>query len=175
MNLFAKLLRLVVGGLFVGHGTQKLFGWFGGHGLEGTGQFFEKLGLRPGRRNAMAAGATEAGGGLLLATGIATPLAAAGLSGTMISAIRHAHLEKGVWSTGGGYEYNLVLLAAIAAATEEDAGAGWAVAQLLAGAAGSVLMTELAKRQAEPEAERTEDESAWSPAAFDREPATART
>jgi putative oxidoreductase len=174
MNAFAKLLRVVVGGLFVGHGTQKLFGWFGGGGPEGTGQFFEKLGLRPGRRNAVAAGAAEAGGGLLLATGIATPLGAASLTGTMLSAIRHAHLDNGLWSTDGGYEYNLVLLAAVAAVTQEDAGFGWAAAQLVAGAAGSMLMTELAKRQAdEPDEARTAQEPAWSPASFDREPAAA--
>jgi putative oxidoreductase len=174
MNPFIKLLRVLVGALFVGHGTQKLFGWFGGHGPEGTGQFFESLGLRPGKRNAMAAGAAEAGGGLLLAAGVATPLAGAALSGTMISAIRHVHLEKGVWSTDGGYEYNLVLLGAVAAATAEEAGAGWALAQLAAGAIGSVALTELAKAQSEePEQPRGEDpaETSWSPADFDRQPA----
>jgi putative oxidoreductase len=170
MNAFTKLLRAVVGLLFAGHGTQKLFGWFGGSGPEGTGQFFEKLGLRPGRRNAVAAGTAEAGGGLLLATGIATPLAAAALSGTMISAIRHAHFEKGLWSTDGGYEYNLVLLAAVAAVTAEDSGAGWALAQLAAGAAGSALLTELANRQP-VEGEEQADEPSWSPAAFERESA----
>lgn len=170
MNAFTKLLRAVVGLLFVGHGTQKLFGWFGGSGPEGTGQFFEKLGLRPGRRNAVAAGAAEAGGGLLLATGVATPLAAAGLSGTMISAIRHAHFEKGLWSTDGGYEYNLVLLAAVAAVTADDSGSGWALAQLAAGAAGSALLTELAKRQP-VEAEEQNSEPNWSPATFERESA----
>jgi putative oxidoreductase len=171
MSAFATLLRVVVGGLFVGHGTQKLFGWFGGGGPDGTGQFFEKLGLRPGRRNAVAAGAAEAGGGLLLASGVATPLAAAGLTGTMVSAIRHVHFDNGVWSTDGGYEYNLVLLAAVASITERESGPGWALAQLLAGAGGSVAMTELAKRQAEPpaEPERDGDEPAWSPADFDRE------
>jgi putative oxidoreductase len=172
-GVFATALRVVVGGLFVGHGTQKLFGWFGGGGPAGTGQLFEKLGLRPGRRNAIAAGSAEAGGGLLLASGVATPLAAAGLTGTMVSAIRHVHFANGLWSTDGGYEYNLVLLAAAAAVTEREAGAGWALAQLVAGAAGSVAMTELAKRHAEPEPARAEpparDEPAWSPADFDRE------
>jgi putative oxidoreductase len=167
MSAFSTLLRMVVGGLFAGHGAQKLFGWFGGGGPEGTGQFFEKLGLRPGRRNAMAAGAAEAGGGLLLASGVATPLAAASLTGTMVSAIRHAHLDNGLWSTDGGYEYNLVLLAAVAAVTERESGFAWALGQLVAGAAGSVAMTELANRQAEPEPVR--DEPAWSPADFDRD------
>ncbi|HET8953111.1 MAG TPA: DoxX family protein, partial [Solirubrobacteraceae bacterium] len=62
MDLGRLLLRGVVGPLFVGHGTQKLFGWFGGHGIEGTGGFFENLGLRPGKRHATAAGWAEAGG-----------------------------------------------------------------------------------------------------------------
>ncbi len=91
MALGRLLIRTVVGGFFVGHGTQKLFGWFGGPGLEGTGQFFETIGLRPGRRNAIAAGTTEALGGALLAAGLATPLAAAGLSSVMLTAIRTVH------------------------------------------------------------------------------------
>src|SRR5206468_3687759 len=80
--------RVVVGGLFVGHGTQKLFGWFGGYGPDGPGQFFESIGLRPGRRNAMVAGASEAGGGALLALGLFTPLAGALLTGVMVQAVR---------------------------------------------------------------------------------------
>ena len=74
MELASPLLRCVLGPLFVGHGTQKLFGWFGGHGLDGTGQYFESLGLRPGRRQALAAGTAEAVSGALLA-GALTPLA----------------------------------------------------------------------------------------------------
>ena len=69
MKIGRLLLRLSVGGFFVGHGTQKLFGWFGGHGLEATAEGFEQMGLRPGKRNAIAAGAAEAGGGALLALG----------------------------------------------------------------------------------------------------------
>jgi putative oxidoreductase len=173
MNPFTTLLRVIVGALFFGHGTQKLFGWFGGGGLEGTAGFFEKLGLRPGRRNAIAAGATEAGGGALLATGVATPIASTALSATMITAIRHAHLEKGLWSTNGGYEYNLVLLAALAAVTADRSGNGWALAQLGAGAAGSFLMSEAARRQAAAAEEQREEpaETSWSPAAFERESA----
>src|SRR4051812_49476798 len=92
MNTGRLLLRLTIGGTFFVHGTQKLFGWFGGHGPDGTGQFFESIGLRPGRRNAIAAGATEAGGGILVALGAAMPLAAAGLSAGLVTAVR----------TGGG-------------------------------------------------------------------------
>src|SRR4051794_15567756 len=104
MGLFRLLARLTIGLLFVGHGTQKLFGWFGGGGLEGTGQFFEQVGLRPGRRSTLAAGAAEAGGGLLFAMGAATPVAAAALSGSMITAIKTVHWEKGIWTSRGGYE-----------------------------------------------------------------------
>jgi putative oxidoreductase len=66
MRFGALIIRAVVGPLFIGHGTQKLFGWFGGHGVEGTGGFFEQLGLRPGKRHAVAAGAAETAGGALL-------------------------------------------------------------------------------------------------------------
>lgn len=115
MKLGLTLLRTVLGLLFVGHGTQKLFGWFGGHGPEGTGQFFESLGLRPGRRHAMAAGAAEAGGGALIALGFLTPLGAAAIIGTMATAIRTVHFKNGPWVTNGGYEYNLTLMAAMVA------------------------------------------------------------
>ena len=142
MRLGKTILRLLLGGLFAGHGAQKLFGWFGGHGPEGTGQFFESsLELEPGRRHAQTAGAAEFGGGLLLATGLATPLAAAAISSTMITAIRKVHLDKGPWVSEGGFEYNAVILAVVFALTDEDAGPGWAVAQLAAGAAGSWVAT----------------------------------
>jgi putative oxidoreductase len=146
-------LRILIGGLFVGHGTQKLFGWFGGHGLEGTGQFFESLGLRPGRQNAIAAGAAEAGGGALLASGLATPAAGAALHGVMTTAIKHVHAEKGPWSTDGGWEYNAVLMAAIYSVVEERSGTRWALASLAAGVGGSLIASNLATREAEPEAE----------------------
>jgi len=142
MRLGTAILRVVVGGLFVGHGGQKLFGWFGGHGPEGTGQFFESgLGLAPGRRQAQTAGAAELGGGALLATGLATPLAAAALSGVMVTAIRQVHIDKGPWVTEGGYEYPAVILALLFALTDEKSGTGWAVAELAAAAASSWLVT----------------------------------
>jgi putative oxidoreductase len=92
MGLFRFLARVTIGLLFVGHGTQKLFGWFGGHGPDATGQMFESIGMRPGRRNALAAGAAEAGGGAALALGAATPLAASALIATMLTAINRVHL-----------------------------------------------------------------------------------
>jgi putative oxidoreductase len=146
MKLTRLLLRLLIGGLFIGHGTQKLFGWFGGHGLEGTSGFFESLGLRPGRRNAIAAGAAEAGGGALLASGVAVPLAGAALTGTMATAIRHVHASKGPWTTDGGWEYNAVLVGATLTIVEEECGLGWALAAGAAGVAGSVAVSKLARQ-----------------------------
>ena len=168
MGLFRLLARTTIGLLFVGHGTQKLFGWFGGGGPEGTGQFFEQVGLRPGRRWALAAGAAEAGGGLLFALGAAMPLAAAAVSGSMITAIKTVHWEKGVWVSAGGYEYNLVLLAAVFGLTENGAGkwsidgalgrdrwgTGWALAALAAGAAGSAAVLAAVEQEAEKEVEQ---------------------
>src|SRR3954447_13075570 len=153
MKLGRLILRVVVGGLFVGHGTQKLFGWFGGHGVEGTAGFFESVGLRPGERHARAAGTTEAVAGALFAVGLATPVAAAGLAAVMLAAIAKVHAKNGLWVTEGGFEYNLVLLAALAGLVEEgpgplsfDAalgierrGGAWALATLGAGAAGAAV------------------------------------
>ncbi len=155
MDFGRTALRLVIGPLFVGHGTQKLFGWFGGHGLEGTGAFFEKVGLKPGKRQAAAAGGAEAVGGALITLGALTPVAAGLLTGTMITAIRKVHLRKGPWVTNGGYEYNLTLIAAMLALTEAGPGRpsvdeavfprlkgnGWALAQFAASAAGAALLT----------------------------------
>ena len=123
MDIGRTALRLVIGPLFVGHGTQKLFGWFGGHGLDGTAGFFEgKLGLTPGKRHATAAGASEAIGGALLTVGALTPVAAGLITGTMITAIRKVHAPNGPWVTQGGYEYNAVLIAAVLALTADGPG-----------------------------------------------------
>jgi putative oxidoreductase len=152
MKLGRLLLRVTVGGLFVGHGTQKLFGWFGGHGLEATANMFDSIGMRPGNRNAIAAGVAEAGGGAALAAGFATPLAAATLTSVMLTAINRVHLKNGPWITNGGYEYNAVLIAAVLALAEvgpgelsldhalgqERSGPGWAVLALALGVAGAV-------------------------------------
>jgi putative oxidoreductase len=159
MDLGRLLLRFTIGGTFFVHGTQKLFGWFGGYGPDGTGQFFESLGLRPGRRNAIAAGATEAGGGILIALGLATPLAAAGLSAVMITALRTAVWNEGFKPATG--EHEVLLAVAALALTEtgpgapsldsalggERSGIGWTLAALGAGAAGSAMAVETGRRQ----------------------------
>src|ERR671936_691951 len=111
MSLGLLVLRVVVGLLFFGHGTQKLFGWFGGHGLAGTGAFFETMGFPQGKRQAFTAGLCEAGGGALIALGLLTPFAAAGLIAVMTVAVIKVHFQKGVWVTNGGYEYKTVLVA----------------------------------------------------------------
>ena len=105
------LLRLVTGLIFVGHGVQKLFGLFGGHGLTGTSQMMTHLGLRPARWWAIVAALGEFIGGLLLAVGFITPVAALLVCGVMLVAIAKVHWSKGFWNSQGGYEYNLVLLA----------------------------------------------------------------
>ncbi|WP_431950287.1 DoxX family protein [Actinacidiphila sp. bgisy167] len=97
-------LRLGTGAVLVAHGSQKLFGWFGGHGLEGTGEAMESMGFRPGRRSALASGLVEAGGGTLLALGLATPAAGAAAAGGMAGAVS-VHLPAGFFAASGGFEY----------------------------------------------------------------------
>jgi len=116
------ILRLLIGLLFVGHGTQKLFGWFGGHGPDGTGQFFESIGLKPGRDHAVRAGAAEAGGGALLAAGLLTPVAPPSSPRAMTTAIRAVHGSNGPWNEGGGWEFNAVLIAAVGALAHSGPG-----------------------------------------------------
>lgn len=148
MKLTRLVLRVLIGGLFIGHGTQKLFGWFGGHGLEGTSGFFDSLGLKPGRRNALIAGVAEAGGGALLTAGVAVPVAGAAITGTMTTAIRQVHAPKGPWSTKGGWEYNAVLIGATLAVVEEECGLAWALAAGAAGAGGAFAVSKLAEQAA---------------------------
>ncbi len=139
---FGKLaLRFTLGSFFIGHGTQKLFGWFGGHGLDGTAGFFEgQLGLRPGKRHATAAGISEAGGGaLLILGGPGIPIATAAITGAMVTAIRKVHISNGPWVSDSGYEYNAVIIAALAALNDNSLVAAAAVG---AGVAGSYVVTE---------------------------------
>jgi putative oxidoreductase len=168
------LLRVLVGSLFVGHGTQKLFGWFGGGGLDETAGAFESMGLRPGKAHAAAAGAAEAGGGLLLALGLATPLAGASLIGVMLTAIRKVHLQNGVWVSEGGFEYNAVLIGAVTLLVEsgpgpvsldralggERKGIGWAIAALAGGAfASTAILARAARAEPDDLVERLSDEA----------------
>jgi putative oxidoreductase len=161
------ILRAVMGLLFMGHGLQKLAGWFGGHGLEGTGQFFESLGLRPGKRHATAAGVAETAGGAMLTLGFLTPLSAAMLIGSMATAVKVVHLEKGPWVAEGGWEYNAVLVAALVVIAEAGPGSAsldrrlgtelsgpfWGLVALAAGAGGAAA--NLAQVEQAPEAVAT--------------------
>ncbi len=107
-NAGLLVLRVGIGGVLLAHGGQKLFGWFGGHGIDATAAAFEKMGFRPGRANAMAAGLGEAGGGALIGLGLATPAAGAAAAGTMVAAAS-VHAPAGFFATGGGYEYPALL------------------------------------------------------------------
>jgi putative oxidoreductase len=143
MDFAIVVLRLVVGLLFVGHGTQKLFGWFGGPGLDGTEGMMRSLGYRPARGHAVLAGATEALAGLLLVLGLLTPLAAAGIIGVMLNAIGTVHGTKGLWVTNGGYEYNLVLIVAAFSIATSAAGVGGGILALVLGAGGAGIALRL--------------------------------
>jgi len=109
MSIGLLILRLLVGLSLAAHGAQKLFGWFGGYGLAGTGQFLEQLGFRPGRVQAAQAGIAELVGGLFLAAGFLTPAAAAAVVAVMSVAAVSVHLKNGFFVQDGGFEYTLVL------------------------------------------------------------------
>ena len=108
----ALALRIPVGMIFAAHGAQKLFGWFGGYGLEGTGQFFASVGLNPGSLLALLAGLAESFGGLALVAGLLVRPAAAALAFAMLVAIFAVHWGKGFFAASGGYEFALALFAA---------------------------------------------------------------
>ncbi len=162
------LLRLVVGLLFIGHGTQKLYGWFDGGGPDGTAEMFGSVGYRKPGTMAMVAGTAEAGAGVLLVLGLFTPLAGAAIIGVMLNAAVAVHWSNGLWSSNGGYEYPLVNATAGAALAFTGpgvlsldgalglplAGVGWGFAAILLGllvGAGALTMRE----STAPAAERT--------------------
>jgi putative oxidoreductase len=118
----ALALRIPVGVIFAAHGAQKLFGWFGGYGLEGTGQFFGSIGLNPGYLMALLAGLVEFFGGLALVLGVLVRPAAAALAFAMLIAVFAVHWSKGFFASNGGYEYALALLAASVALLLTGAG-----------------------------------------------------
>jgi putative oxidoreductase len=111
MDTGLLIIRVVIGLLMIGHGAQKLFGWFGGYGLKGTGGWMESLGLKPGVLMAAGAGLSEVVGGLLFGAGLWIEVGAALLIIPMIMAIVKVHGANGLWVTQNGYEYNLVLIA----------------------------------------------------------------
>ena len=162
------IVRVVLGGLMAAHGAQKLFGWFGGPGLAGSEGWLESIGLRPARVYAVITGLAEFVGGALLILGFITPVGAAAVVGVMFVAIATVHWRNGFFNTAGGYEFNLLIIAAALALAITGPGtisidhrAGWTLAGpewglaalgVAAVAAGSVL----ALRRLAPTQERGE-------------------
>jgi putative oxidoreductase len=122
MGLGKLLLRLIVGGVFVAHGTQKLFGWFGGGGIEGTEKMVAAQRMNPPRRNALAVGLAETLGGVGIALGAATPVATAVVTAAMATAFTKVHGKNGFFNSNRGYEFNLTLVGAAAAMTIDGPG-----------------------------------------------------
>jgi putative oxidoreductase len=169
------LIRVAVGAIMTAHGAQKLFRWFGGHGIAGTSGWLEPMGFRPARLHAAVVGLAEFGGGALLALGLFTPLGAAAVAGVMFVAIATVHWSNGFFNPSGGYEFNLLIAAnAIALAftgpgeiSIDDlagwdlAGTEWGLAAL--GISAAAAASVLARRKpppAQPQEESDEEPSA---------------
>src|SRR6266536_2301590 len=162
MSYGLLLLRIVVGGTMFSHGAQKLFAWFGGHGLRGTAGFFGNLGYRAPLLMTLAAGLAESGG-LLFAAGFVTPLAALGIAVVMLNAIAIVHWPKGFFNGNGGLEFPLTLLTVAVAVSaigpgrfsldraigwdDNISGVWWGVGVAVAAAAISVVTVQVARRR----------------------------
>jgi putative oxidoreductase len=116
------VVRILVGIIFVAHGSQKLFGAFGGYGLEGTGQYMASLGLTPGYLMALLSGSAEFFGGLGLVVGLLARPAAVVLAATLVVAIFSVHISNGLFMANNGYEFALALLGGVVAVLIEGAG-----------------------------------------------------
>jgi putative oxidoreductase len=164
------VLRIVVGLTIWAHGAQKLAGWFGGPGIEGTTSMVRMLGFRPARPMAWLSALAEFAGGLLLVLGFASPLGAAAVIGSMTAAVVTVHWRNGFFVTKGGYEFNLALAAgalAIAFAGPGSisldgafgwnlAGLGWGIGSALVGVATAVAV--LLSRRPQPQPEQASPE-----------------
>lgn len=164
MGIGRLLLRIVIGGIFVAHGMQKLTGAFGGSGLEGTEKMMAKQRMYPTRRNALLAGVSEAAGGAAIVLGAGMPAATAATTAAMSTAVRKVHFANGFFNSKGGYEFNLALVAATTALTIDgpgplsvDALAGkhkWGLFWGLLGAGAGWLLSSFAIELGEEEARR---------------------
>jgi putative oxidoreductase len=178
MDTVIMILRAVVGLLFIGHGTQKLFGWWGGGGIQGTTGMMDGLGYRPGSAFAIMGGLAETSGGSLLLLGFLTPLGSAAVIAVMTSAFLSVHVRNGVWVTNGGFEYVLVMatvafsLAFIgprrfsldAAIGWHLSGWAWALPSLAAGIAAAVLLDAYRRaRLRAPTSQRRQEEQSARP------------
>lgn len=164
------VLRLVYGGLLAGHGGQKLFGWFGGHGLKGTGMWLESMGMQPGEDWARVAVASEFGGGLLTAAGFLNPLGPVMSMGAMAMAALTVHRGKPIWVTEGGAELpvtNLAIATALALAgpgkLSLDTLVGtrlprWIVVPGVLAVAGGVALALASSQQQRQQAQRREQQ-----------------
>ncbi len=164
------ILRVFVGLLVAAHGAQKLFGWFGGGGVDGTAEMFGSIGYRPKREMALLGGATEFVAGLLLAAGLFTAIAAMALIGQFLNVIVAVHLRNGLWNTKRGFEFPLTLAvsSAIFALTGPGewsldhaigwsfGGLGWFITALLGGLVAGGLV--LGSRRPEPASEQQQSE-----------------
>ena len=170
-DLGVLLFRVGLGGTLAVHGAQKLFGWFGGHGVAGTAGGMEAMGFQPPKVSAVLAGLGEAGGGTLLALGLATPVGGAAAASTMVAA-GSVHKPAGFFAMEGGYEYNLIL--GLGAAALAIRGPGrysvdrllgdrlnrpWLAAVSLAvfGAASAVVVSQRQRTIAQPETSAAPD------------------
>jgi len=160
VNTGLLVLRFVFGLLLVGHGGQKLFGLFGGPGLDGVGGFFHALGFRPGKPMAIVAGASEAGAGVLLVLGLLTPLASAAVIGTLVVA-GSVHWAAGLWAQNSGFELPLLYVTAAGALAftgpgvysldnalglHSLAGFDWGLAAVVVGALSGLAVVARARR-----------------------------
>ncbi len=162
VNLALLILRVTFGGLLAGHGAQKLFGAFGGHGLQGTAGWLESLRLKPGQRWALAAASSEFGGGLLTALGLLGPVGPAATIGAMGVATGTVHWGKPVWVTSGGAELPLTNMAIASALLLTGPGAlsldralglrvpRWLAIPALLGARGGVTLGLLQAKAPQP-------------------------
>ena len=166
MSYGILLLRLVLGLTMAGHGTQKLFGWWGGPGLRGTAGSFAAMHFRAPLAQAALASSAELGGGVLLALGLVTPLGALAITSVMLVAIATVHWSKGFWNSGGGYEFGLLIAAAAVAlaVTGGDrfsldralgwsgslSGLWWGAGVLAAAALAAAATVTLGRRPAQP-------------------------